>query len=53
MLINGGHVSFNQMGDLLLLTMKFHINELSMSNIFCFVEVSNIAGVHIKMDRSK
>ena len=41
------------MGDLLLLPIKFHINESYMENILYFVEVVNIAGVHIKMDTSK
>ena len=53
MLTNGSHIYFNQMGGLLLLPMKFHINESSMVNIISFVEVTNIAGVHIKMDKSK
>ena len=53
MLTNGGHISFNQMGDLLQLPMKVHINESSLANILPFAEVSNIAGVHIKMDMSK
>ena len=53
MLTNGGHLSFNQMGDLLQLPMKVHINESSMANILPFAEVANIAGVHIKMDMSK
>ena len=53
MLMNGGHLSFNKMGDLLLLPMKFHINESSMANILYFAEVDNIAGVHIMMDTSK
>ena len=53
MLTNNGHLYFNQMGDLLLFPLKFHINESSMANILSFAEVSNIAGVHIKMDTSK
>ena len=53
MLTNGGHLSFNQMGDLLIFLMKVHINELSMANILYFAAVTNIAGVHIKMDMSK
>ena len=53
MLTNGRHISFNQMGGLLLLPMKFHINESSMAKILSISEVSNILGVHIKMDMSK
>ena len=53
MLKNGGHISFNQMGDLILLPMRGHINESYMANIFFFAEVANIAGVHIKMVTSK
>ena len=53
MLTNGSHIYFNQMGGLLLLPMKFHINESSMVNIISFVEVTNIAGVHINLDTSK
>ena len=53
MLKNGGHLSFNQMKDFLLFPMKFHINESSMANIIYFEEVTNISGVHIKMDTSK
>ena len=53
MLTNGRHLSFNQMGDLLLFPMKVHINESPVANIFVFAEVANIAGVHIKMDTSK
>ena len=50
---NGRHVYFNQMGDLLILPMKVHINESSMENILSFLEVANITGVHIKMDTGK
>ena len=53
MLTNSRHLSFNQMGDLLLLPMKFHINKSIMENILYFAEVYGIAGVHIKMDMSK
>ena len=53
MLTNGGHLSFNKMGDLLLLTMKVHINESSMANILYFSDISNIAVLHIKMYMSK
>ena len=53
MLTNGGHLSYNQMGDLLQFPMKVHINESSMANILPFAEVANMAGVHIKMDMSK
>ena len=53
MLTNGGHISFNHMGELLLLPMIIHINELSMANVISFAEVTNIVGVHIKMDTSK
>ena len=53
MLTNGGHLSFNNMGDLLLLKMKVHTDELSMVNILSFLEVANIVGVHINMETSK
>ena len=53
MLTNGGHPYFGQMGDLLLLPMKVHINESSMADILYFAEVANITGVHINMDTSK
>ena len=53
MLTNGGHISFNNMGYLLLLPMKVHINETYMANILYFVEVANISGLHINMDTSK
>ena len=53
MLTNGGHLYFNQMGDLLQFPMKVHINESSMANILPFAEVSNIEGVHINMEMSK
>ena len=53
MLTNGGHVSFNRMGDLLLFPMNFHINESSRLNILSFAGVANITGVYIKMDTSK
>ena len=53
MFMNVGHLSFNSMGDLILLPMKFHINELSMVKTLYFAEVVNIVGVHIKMDKSK
>ena len=33
--------------------MTVHINESSIYNILSFAEVSNIVGVHIKMDTSK
>ena len=52
MLTNGRNPSFKNMGDLLLLPMKFHINESSMENILYFSEVANISGVHIKMEMS-
>ena len=53
MLTNGGHLSFNQMGELLFLPMTVHINESYMENILSFAEVANIAGFHIKMYTSK
>ena len=53
MLTNEGHLFFNQKEDLLLLPMKIHINESSMTKIFSFTGVDKIAGVHIKMDTSK
>ena len=53
MLNKGGHLSLNQMRDLLLLLVKFHINESFMEKILSFAEVANIAGLHIKMDTSK
>ena len=52
MLTNARHISFNQMEDLLLLPMKVHTNESSMANILYFAEVSNISGLHIKMETS-
>ena len=42
-----------QQGDLLLLPMKVYINESSMADILSFAEVTNIAGVHIKINMSK
>ena len=53
MLMNDGHISFNQMGGLILFPMKVHINESSMENILSFAEIDKIAGVHIKMEMSK
>ena len=53
LLTNSRHLSFNNMGVLLLFPMKVHINESSMVNILSFAEVANIAGVHIKMYMSK
>ena len=53
MLNNSGHQSFDQMGELLFLTMSVHINKSSMVDILSFSEVANIVGVHIKMDTSK
>ena len=53
MLTNGGNISFNRMGDLLLLPIKVHINESYMDKILSFAEVANIAVVPIKMDTSK
>ena len=53
MLTNGGHLCFNQTGELLLLPLTFHINESSMANIIYFAKGSSISGVHIKMDTSK
>ena len=50
---NGGHLYFNHTEELLILPMTFHVNELSMANILSFAEVSNIAGVNIKMYTSK
>ena len=41
------------MGELLFLPMTVHMNESSMANILSFTEVSNIAGVHVKIDTSK
>ena len=52
-LTNRGHIYFNHMGELLLLPITVHINESSMTNILYFVKVSNISGMHIKMDTSK
>ena len=51
--MNKGHLYFNNLGDLLIFTMKVHINESSMANILYFAEVINIAGVHTNMDTSK
>ena len=53
MLTNGSRLSLNQMGDPLLLPITFYINESSMVNIFYFVEVTNILGVQINMEKSK
>ena len=53
MLTNGGGLYFNQMGYLLIFSMKVHTNELFMENILSFAEVANIVGVHIKIDTSK
>ena len=53
MLTNGGHPYFNQMADLILLPIKFHINESSMEKILSFAEVPNIPVLHINMDMSK
>ena len=53
MLTNYSCLSLNQMGDLLLLPITFYINESSMVNIFYFVEVANILGVQINMEKSK
>ena len=53
MLKNGGNLSFNQMGELLVLSMKVNWNESSMVDILSFSEVDYIAGVNIKMDTSK
>ena len=53
MLTNGGHLSFNQMGDLRMFLTKFHINESPMEKILSFAEVANISVVHINMDMSK
>ena len=53
MLKSGGHLSFNQMGGILLFPMKIHINESSMANILSFAEVAKITGVYIKMDTYK
>ena len=50
---NGGDLYFNQMEELLILPMTFHINESSMENILSFAEVVNIEGVDIKMDTLK
>ena len=52
MLKSGGHLSFNHMGDLVLLPISVHINEYLMVNIPYFAEVANIVGVHINMDTS-
>ena len=53
MLLNGAHLFFNQMVDLILLPMKVHINESTMTNILYFAVVAKIAGVRIKMDMTK
>ena len=53
MLINCGHIYFNQMGGIILLPMKVQINESYMANIVYFAEVANITLLHIKMDTSK
>ena len=53
MLMNCGHIYFNQMGYLLLFLIKFHINESFMANILSFAEISNVTGVNINMDISK
>ena len=53
MLENGGHISFNKMGDNVLFPIKVHINESSMASILSFEDIDNIAGVHIKMHTPK
>ena len=53
MLMNGGHPYLNQMGDLLLFSIKFHINESFMAKILSFAEAANITGVYINMKTSK
>ena len=50
MLKNGGHLYFNQLGEILLLPIPIHKNESSLTEIQFFAENSNIAGFHIKMD---
>ena len=51
--MNVWHLLFNQMGDLLLFTIKFIINELYMVNILYFLEVAKISVVHINMATHK
>ena len=41
------------MGELLLLLMAVHTNELYMANNLYFAKTANIEGVHIKIDTSK
>ena len=53
MLTNNRHLSFNNIGDLLLFPMKVYINKSSMENILSFVEGAKIAGVHNKIDTPK
>ena len=53
MLTNGYHLSFDKIGEIIFLPMTVHINESLVANILSFAEVSNIEGVHIKMDTSK
>ena len=52
-LTKGGHISLNQMGEILILPTTVRINESSMANILYFAEFSNISGVSIKMNTSK
>ena len=52
MFTKGGHLSFDQMVELLVLPKTVHIDENSMANISSFAEVANIAGFYIKMDTS-
>ena len=53
MLTNEGHLSYDQMVEIILLPMTVHINEYYMANMLSFIEVANIAGVHINIDTSK
>ena len=46
----GGHLYFNQSGEILHLPIPIHKNESSMTIILSFAEFSNIAVFHIMMD---
>ena len=48
-----GHLCFNWMVELQILTIKVHINESSMANILSFAEVANVTGANINIDTFK
>ena len=53
MMNNVGHLSFDQMGELIFFPMTVHVNEFLVANILPFIEVVIIAVVHIKVDTTK